>query len=71
MIQGGCVDRMQTEDIVSASKNRGIVPLGWSMFRQQIQVCLLAIGLFIWSIDNKQFEDLDREAQRILERDDD
>jgi len=28
-----------------------------------------AIRLFIWAIDNKQFDDLDRESRRILEDD--
>lgn len=32
--------------------------------------CLLAIKLFIWAIDSKQFDDLDRESRRILEDDD-
>ncbi len=32
--------------------------------------CLLtfaAIKVFIWAVDNKQFDDLEREANRILE----
>lgn len=33
-------------------------------------LCAVAIGLFIWAVDNKQFDDLDREARRILEDDD-
>lgn len=33
--------------------------------------CSIFIGLFVWAIKNHQFEDLDREAQRILEDDDD
>lgn len=33
--------------------------------------CILAIRIFIWAVDNKQFDDLDREAQRILEDDND
>ncbi len=34
--------------------------------------CLLtfaAIKVFIWAVDNKQFDDLEREANRILEDD--
>ena len=31
---------------------------------------LVAIGLFVWSVESKQFDDLDREAHRILEDDD-
>ncbi len=29
----------------------------------------VAIGLLMWSVDSKQFEDLEREASRILEDD--
>ena len=29
----------------------------------------MAMGLFVWSISNKQFDDIEREAQRILEID--
>jgi cbb3-type cytochrome oxidase maturation protein len=32
--------------------------------------CVLIIRLFIWSVDNKQFDDLDRESRRIFEEDD-
>jgi cbb3-type cytochrome oxidase maturation protein len=32
--------------------------------------CAIVIALFIWSVDSKQFDDLDREASRILEEDD-
>lgn len=32
--------------------------------------CAIAIALFIWSVDSKQFDDLDRESRRILEKDD-
>ncbi len=31
----------------------------------------VAIRVFVWSIDSKQYDDLDREARRILEDDDD
>ncbi|CAA0121029.1 Uncharacterised protein [BD1-7 clade bacterium] len=31
---------------------------------------IVAIGLFIWSVESRQFDDLDREARRILEDDD-
>ncbi len=31
-----------------------------------ISFTLLAIGVFIWAVDNKQFDDLDSEAYRIL-----
>lgn len=30
---------------------------------------LIAISFFIWSVDSEQFEDLEREAHRILEED--
>lgn len=30
----------------------------------------LALALFVWSINGKQFEDLERESSRILELDD-
>ncbi|HEY9032632.1 MAG TPA: cbb3-type cytochrome oxidase assembly protein CcoS [Pseudomonadales bacterium] len=33
--------------------------------------CLIAIKLFVWAIDNRQFDDLERESRRILEDDDD
>jgi len=32
--------------------------------------CIVIIKLFLWSVDNKQFDDLERESQRIFERDD-
>ena len=32
--------------------------------------CAIAIYLFIWSVDHKQYDDLDRESRRILEEDD-
>ena len=32
--------------------------------------CALIIKLFIWSVDSKQFDDLDRESRRIFEEDD-
>lgn len=32
--------------------------------------CALIIKLFIWSVDHKQFDDLERESTRILEQDD-
>lgn len=32
--------------------------------------CLIAIKLFVWSVDHRQFDDLDREGRRILEDDD-
>jgi cbb3-type cytochrome oxidase maturation protein len=31
--------------------------------------CIIIIGLFVWAIRNQQFDDLDRESQRILEDD--
>jgi len=34
-------------------------------------VCVLAIALFFWSVNNGQYEDLDGEAERILFDDDD
>lgn len=34
-----------------------------------IVVSFLAIRIFLWAVDNKQFDDLDRESRRILEDD--
>ncbi|NRB38320.1 MAG: cbb3-type cytochrome oxidase assembly protein CcoS [Pseudomonadales bacterium] len=31
--------------------------------------CFAGLGLFVWSMNSKQFDDLEREAQRILEID--
>lgn len=39
-----------------------LIPIG-------LVFCFVAIGLFAWSINHRQFDDLDREAQRILEID--
>ena len=33
--------------------------------------CFASIGALLWSIHNRQYQDLDREASRILEHDDD
>ena len=35
-----------------------------------ILIIAVAIGLFFWAVDNGQFEDLDKEAHRILFDDD-
>lgn len=35
-----------------------------------ILFCALALKLFIWAVDNRQFEDLERESKRILDNDD-
>jgi cbb3-type cytochrome oxidase maturation protein len=32
--------------------------------------CAAIIGLFIWAINSRQFDDLERESKRILEDDD-
>lgn len=32
--------------------------------------CAVIIKLFIWSVDNKQFDDLERESKRLFEQDD-
>lgn len=32
-------------------------------------VTFIAMRIFLWAVDNKQFDDLDREAKRILEDD--
>ena len=34
-----------------------------------VLLVLALIGLFAWAIDNGQFEDLEREGARLLERD--
>ncbi len=34
-----------------------------------IVVTFCAIRIFLWAVDNKQFDDLDRESRRILEED--
>lgn len=32
--------------------------------------CALIISLFVWAVNSKQYDDLEREAKRILEDDD-
>ena len=29
-------------------------------------IMLIALAAFVWSVNNRQYEDLDKEAQRIL-----
>ena len=29
-------------------------------------VILAAVGIFLWAVDNGQFEDLDRQGQKVL-----
>lgn len=32
--------------------------------------CAIAVALYLWAVDNGQFKDLEREAERILFEDD-
>ena len=33
--------------------------------------CAIAIACYLWAVDNDQFDDLDKEAERILFEEDD